>query len=74
MWLMCPECRDESVFEQPPCEDGHGHDCPEWYCVACGFAVFAGGWDTNPEAIASAISPAAATVAPVAKSRRQRVA
>ena len=45
MWLICPECRDESAFEQPPCADGHGHDCPEWYCVTCGFAVFAGGWD-----------------------------
>ncbi len=59
MWLMCPECRDESAFEQPPCTDGHGHDCPEWYCVTCGFAVFAGGWDTNPHAITSATRSAA---------------
>ncbi len=42
MWLSCPECRDDSPFEQPPCEDGHGHDCPEWFCVSCGFAVLAG--------------------------------
>ncbi|HEX4017913.1 MAG TPA: hypothetical protein VHX15_14355 [Frankiaceae bacterium] len=42
MWLTCPECREESVFEQPPCSDGHGLDCPEWFCVACGSAVFVG--------------------------------
>lgn len=42
MWLTCPECRDESPFEQPPCEDEHGGDCPEWFCVSCGFAMFAG--------------------------------
>jgi hypothetical protein len=42
MWLNCPECRDESPFEQPPCLDGHGGDCPEWACVSCGYAVFAG--------------------------------
>ena len=51
MWLACPECRDESAFEQPPCEEGHGLDCPEWFCVTCGFAVFAGGWDINGHAI-----------------------
>jgi hypothetical protein len=39
MWLPCPECADESVFEQPPCEEGHGAECPEWFCVACGYAV-----------------------------------
>jgi hypothetical protein len=71
MWLMCPECRDESVFEQPPCADGHGHDCPEWFCVACGFAVFAGGWDTNPHALEGA---AATSRKPISKPRRRRAA
>ena len=42
MWLVCPECRDESAFEQPPCAEGHGLDCPEWFCVTCGSAVFVG--------------------------------
>ena len=42
MWLMCPECREQSAFEQPPCADGHGLDCPEWFCVTCGSAVFVG--------------------------------
>ena len=54
MWLACPECRDDSAFEQPPCQEGHGLDCPEWFCVTCGFAVFAGGWDINEHAIATA--------------------
>ncbi len=42
MWLVCPECREESAFEQPPCAEGHGLDCPEWCCVTCGSAVFVG--------------------------------
>jgi hypothetical protein len=42
MWLVCPECREESAFEQPPCAEGHGLDCPEWFCVTCGSAVFIG--------------------------------
>jgi hypothetical protein len=42
MWLACPECREESAFEQPPCTEGHGLDCPEWFCVTCGSAVFVG--------------------------------
>jgi hypothetical protein len=47
MWLTCPDCRDESVFEQPPCEDGHGFDCPEWCCVTCGSAVFVGAFEAG---------------------------
>ncbi len=42
MWTFCPECEDVSVFEQPPCGDGHGGDCPEWFCVTCGCAVIEG--------------------------------
>jgi hypothetical protein len=37
--LYCSECADFEVFEQPPCVDGHGADCPEWLCVICGTAV-----------------------------------
>lgn len=37
--LYCPECVDFEAFEQPPCVDGHGADCPEWLCVICGTAL-----------------------------------
>lgn len=37
--LFCSECTQEQLFEQPPCEDGHGVDCPEWICTACGLAL-----------------------------------
>lgn len=40
--LPCPECCDERPFDQPLCEDGHGIDCPEWFCVDCGFALLLG--------------------------------
>ena len=38
----CPDCGQETDFEQPPCADGHtedGGDCPEWVCVDCGTAL-----------------------------------
>ncbi|MEX5633782.1 hypothetical protein [Parafrankia sp. FMc2] len=38
----CPACGRDQRFEQPPCADGHGADCPERACVACGHAVFVG--------------------------------
>ncbi|HEY3691803.1 MAG TPA: hypothetical protein VGL46_16165 [Pseudonocardiaceae bacterium] len=37
--LYCPECADFGAFEQPPCVDGHGTDCPEWLCLICGTAL-----------------------------------
>ncbi|MGH3344068.1 MAG: hypothetical protein ACRDPK_14605 [Carbonactinosporaceae bacterium] len=40
--LHCTDCGDERSFEQPPCSDGHGLDCPERCCVDCGAAVFVG--------------------------------
>ncbi|MFD0688777.1 hypothetical protein [Actinomadura fibrosa] len=30
------------MFEQPPCPDGHGEECPERVCVDCGAAVLVG--------------------------------
>ncbi|WP_242906673.1 hypothetical protein [Actinomadura terrae] len=27
------------MFEQPPCPDGHGEECPERACTECGTAV-----------------------------------
>jgi len=41
----CPTCAEDTLFEQPPCSDGHtddGGECPEWICVACGTACIAG--------------------------------
>ncbi|RSN64401.1 hypothetical protein DMH08_17810, partial [Actinomadura sp. WAC 06369] len=40
--LYCSTCGDERMFEQPPCPDGHGPDCPERACVDCGTAVLVG--------------------------------
>jgi hypothetical protein len=39
----CPECAELEAFEQPPCLDGHGADCPEWLCLTCGTALLIGG-------------------------------
>jgi hypothetical protein len=44
--LPCPECCDERPFDQPLCQDGHGADCPEWFCADCGMALLVG---TYPE-------------------------
>ena len=38
-YRWCDQCADEKAFEQPPCPDGHGEDCPELACTECGFAV-----------------------------------
>jgi hypothetical protein len=35
----CPDCAALEPFEQPPCFDGHGADCPEWLCLTCGTAL-----------------------------------
>jgi hypothetical protein len=35
----CPDCAELKLFEQPPCVDGHGADCPEWLCLTCGTAL-----------------------------------
>lgn len=43
--LTCPECQEPRVFEQPPCADGHGTDCPDLACCVCGTAVVIGGVD-----------------------------
>ena len=42
MVRYCSICAQETEFEQPPCVDGHGADCPEFVCVSCGAAVFVG--------------------------------
>lgn len=40
--LWCAACQDETPFEMPPCEDGHGADCLDLACVECGFAIVVG--------------------------------
>ncbi len=40
--LFCVTCRAVTRYEQPPCADDHGADCPEWFCVACGDASLIG--------------------------------
>ncbi len=40
--LACRNCARTTEFEQPPCADGHGADCPEWYCTQCGAATIVG--------------------------------
>jgi hypothetical protein len=42
--LFCDRCATVSRFEQPPCRDGHGADCDEWTCVACGAALLIGSY------------------------------
>jgi hypothetical protein len=32
----CADCQAETVFELPPCEDGHGADCIDLACAECG--------------------------------------
>ena len=38
----CWTCGSEQWFEVPDCRDGHGDDCPERACTACGGALVVG--------------------------------
>jgi len=35
----CSGCATETMFEVPPCEDGHGEDCLDLACLDCGLAI-----------------------------------
>ncbi|WP_041939053.1 MULTISPECIES: hypothetical protein [Frankia] len=61
--LTCTECGDERPFEQPPCADGHGADCPEWACTECGAAVLLGPVPLGAQAPAGGQVPAARSAA-----------
>lgn len=37
--LYCDGCQTTMLFEVPPCEDGHGQECPELVCTGCGAAL-----------------------------------
>ena len=72
MLRHCATCGDEREFETPPCVDGHGLDCPELACTACGSALLVGptllaGWPGEvpsvPPGTAAARPPAVSTAA-----------
>ncbi|GAA2140582.1 hypothetical protein GCM10009727_37750 [Actinomadura napierensis] len=46
------------MFEQPPCPDGHGAECPERVCVECGMAVLVDPPLTAPRASSGRPVPA----------------
>ena len=55
----CPTCGEDTVFEQPPCPDGHtadGGECPEWSCTDCGTGFLLGG---SAPVVAAAVRRAA---------------
>jgi hypothetical protein len=58
---FCLSCASVTAFEQPPCPDEHGSECPERLCVLCGAAVLVG-W------------PAIATQVTADRRRRTRAA
>jgi hypothetical protein len=41
-YLHCSNCGDTRLAEIPPCDDGHGSDCPDRACTECGTALFVG--------------------------------
>ncbi len=50
--FACRNCARTTEFEQPPCRDGHGADCPEWYCTECGAAtIVAPDFIADPRAV-----------------------
>lgn len=38
----CAACVQETAFEMPPCDDGHGNDCLDLACVECGHVILLG--------------------------------
>lgn len=55
--MYCSTCGDEREFERPPCQDGHGPDCPELACVECGSAVLTGFPAGSPGPAAGSVPP-----------------
>lgn len=56
--MFCETCATETLFEVPPCLDGHD-DCPELMCTVCGTAIL-----LAPVIVWSFTHPRGATVAP----------
>jgi hypothetical protein len=40
LFRACRDCGSEAGFEQPPCAEDHGPDCPEWFCLECGSVLW----------------------------------
>lgn len=61
-YLDCPTCAESRPFEQPPCTDGHGADCPERVCVDCGTALLVptAAWMSTVSTVPRASRPRAA--------------
>lgn len=36
----CPLCGQSNALVTPDCTEGHGADCPDRVCLACGSALF----------------------------------
>ncbi|GLW64150.1 hypothetical protein Arub01_23940 [Actinomadura rubrobrunea] len=71
--MYCSTCGDERLFEQPPCPDGHGADCPERVCTECGAALLVGlpagsAGTAAPSTGASAAPASAVSAAPAGTS------
>lgn len=49
--FSCRLCARRTEFEQPPCPDDHGPECPEWYCTECGEAALVGWMVRSPEVV-----------------------
>jgi hypothetical protein len=43
----CADCSAEVAFEVPPCDDGHGDDCPDLACTGCGAGLVVGAVDVG---------------------------
>jgi hypothetical protein len=54
--MMCPECREEQIFERPECLDGH-HDCADLACTACGMGVTLGTEQVIDERVSGSTRP-----------------
>jgi hypothetical protein len=72
--LFCADCGGPRWFEQPPCFDGHGADCPERACVECGAAVLLGSLRQSPSAVPLARTGEAPAQAPGEVVRHRYVA
>lgn len=42
LFKACRDCGSDAGFEQPPCAQEHGPDCPEWFCLTCGSVLMVG--------------------------------
>jgi hypothetical protein len=58
----CPLCGHSDALVAPDCTEGHGADCPDRVCMACGSALF-----VDPAVAVSAQTAKTARTAPTAR-------